>query len=174
VLQLLAMHLIHELSAAVRTRRQEIGISQAHLAKMAGVSRATIIQLEGATIKDLSFSRTAAVLNAIGLGLSISPAHPRLAPEKPRRWSPVEIAARTGSTSYRHVLDPSSLCEALRTGVAPTQFCAHVHALLDEAPLLARVVEQMHADTGMTRGQLWANMRAMARQLSSRREIWAP
>lgn len=39
------MHAIHELSQAVRTRRQEIGLSQQRLATLAGLSRATIVQL---------------------------------------------------------------------------------------------------------------------------------
>jgi DNA-binding XRE family transcriptional regulator len=63
------MYAIHELSQTVRTRRQEIGLSQQRLATLAGLSRATIVQREGGTLKDLSFTRTA-LLEVLRLGLT--------------------------------------------------------------------------------------------------------
>ena len=138
------MYAIHELSQAVRTRRQEIGLSQQRLATLAGLSRATIVQLEGGTLRDLSFTRTAAVLEVLGLALTIAPAHPRLGPRPVSSTPALEIAGRTASTSYRGNLSAATLGQALRTGEMPAGFEAHVFALVDEAPvaLLARVVEQ--------------------------------
>ena len=169
------MYAIHELSQAVRTRRQEIGLSQQRLATLAGLSRATIVQLEGGALKDLSFTRTASVLEVLGLGLTIGPAHPRLGPRPVSSTLPLELAARTASTSYRGHLTAATLGEALRTGEMPAVFEAHVHALVDEAPvaLLARVVEQMYAKAGMAREAVWATLRGWARELKSRRGLWS-
>jgi transcriptional regulator with XRE-family HTH domain len=168
------MFAVHELSHSVRTRRKEIGMSQAALAQLAGVSRSTIVQLENATLKDLSFSRTAAVLNAIGLNLVIWPAHPHIGPRSPEYTPPLDIAARTASTSYRTAINSEVLSSVLYAGVVPEDYQAHVHTLLDEAPLalLARVVEQMHAETGMPRDQVWSNMRRLATKAKLRRAIW--
>jgi transcriptional regulator with XRE-family HTH domain len=68
------MFAAHEISQAVRTRRLEIGLSQKAVARLAGLSRATIGQVEGGTIKDLSLTRTATFLDVLGLGLMITPA----------------------------------------------------------------------------------------------------
>ena len=38
--------------------------------------------------------------------------------------------------------------------------------------MLAKAVEQVHADSGVARGEVWANMRGMARQLKSTRDLW--
>ncbi|WP_022983007.1 helix-turn-helix domain-containing protein [Ideonella sp. B508-1] len=169
------MNILHELSQAVRTRRQEMGLSQQALARLAGLSRATIVALEGGTIKDLSITRTAMVLEVLGLGLTVAPAHPRLEPRPTALTPPLELAARTASTSYRGRLTAAELRDVLGTGELPAGLEAYVHALLDEAPmdLLARAVEQMHAEAGLARETVWANMRRLARQLKSRRNLWA-
>ncbi|MFZ4287522.1 helix-turn-helix domain-containing protein [Variovorax sp. HJSM1_2] len=72
------MFSVHELSQAVRTRRLDVGWSQATLARMSGLSRTTINQVERGTMKDLSISRINALLTSLGLSLKISPAHPRV------------------------------------------------------------------------------------------------
>jgi transcriptional regulator with XRE-family HTH domain len=167
------MYASHELSSAVRTRRQEIGLTQKGLAKLAGLSRSTVAEVEAGTIKDLSFTRTAAILSALGLGVTITPAHPRLNP-KVSREKPLEVAARTASTSYAGVVPAEFVSDALVQGQVPEQYRAHIHALLDEAPiaLLARAVEQIHQESNAPREKVWSNMRRMARQLKSHRELW--
>ena len=168
------MYAARELSQAVRTRRTEIGLSQTALAKMAGLSLSTIVQIENATIKDLSLSRTAAVLNAIGLELIIWPAHPRLDAHAAELKPPLEIAARLARGSLRRALSPVEVSVALVTAIVPAGFKAHFGTLLSEAPLplLALAVEQIHAETGATRDRIWANMRSMAIQLKSTRDFW--
>lgn len=169
----LAIYAAHELKDAVRKRRMEIGLSQTALARLSGLSRATISQVEGGTINDLSFSRTAAMLNVLGLGLTITPAHPRLR-VKDGDYDPIAVAARSASTSYARLLPPEALVEVLRTGRMLRDFEPHIAALLDEAPLalLAKVVEQIHTDWTMPREQIWATMRKLATQSMTTRPIW--
>lgn len=69
------MFAAHEISQAVRTRRLEIGLSQKAVARLAGLSRATIGQVEGGTIKDLSLTRTATFLDVLGLMITPAPQH---------------------------------------------------------------------------------------------------
>jgi len=167
------MYAAHEISNAVRTRRQEIGLTQRGLAKLSGLSRSTVAEVEAGTIKDLSFTRTAAILAALGLGVTITPPHPRLNP-KVAREKPLDVAARTASTSYVGVMPSELLSEALLHGHVPPQYQAHVHALLDEAPLalLARAVEQVHQESNTPRAKVWNNMRQLAKQTKSRRDLW--
>lgn len=170
---LLRMYAAHELSQAVRTRRREIGLSQKALARMAGLSRTTVIQVEGGTIKDLSLTRTAAILEVLGLGLTISPAHPRLHPVA-SRVKPLELAARTASVSYARPLTTDALGQALVSGEVELPYEPHVATLLEEAPvsLLANAVEQIHTDFGVSRETVWANMRHLAMRFKTVRELW--
>ena len=164
----------HELSHAVRTRRQDIGLSLERLAALTGMSAEQIASVESGAIDDLGFNQAVVLLEALGLGLVVSPAHPRPRKQMPGE-SPLVLAARTASTSYVGLIPPESVADALLTGRVPSDYWAHMHALLDEAPiaLLARAVEQVHVDSNLAREELWANMRKMARLLKSRRAIWS-
>lgn len=167
------MYAAHELSQAVRTRRREMGLSQKELASLSGLSRATVVQVERGTIKDLGLNRTVAMLHALGLGLTITQAHPRLHLDRTDA-TPLDLAARTASVSYAHSVSPTILGAALRTGEVPAEFEPHVCALLEEAPvsMLAKAVEQVHIQWDVPREQVWANMRHMAGNFKATRTLW--
>lgn len=168
------MFTLTELSAAVRARRSDMGLTQGTLAKRSGLSRATVNQVENGTIQDLSINRAAKLLAALGLSMTISP--PRLNRGGPaiQKRDALEIAALTASVSYRSTMTADQLRDALATGVVTGNFVPHVNALLEEAPisLLASVVEQLHLECGLERPQVWRQMREMARHLKSNRELW--
>lgn len=165
-----------ELSSAVRIRRSDIGLTQTALATLSGLSRATVNQVEKGTIKDLSLTRTARLLEALGLSMAIATPRPRAASNarEKAKSEALDIAARTASVSYRTPISPGQLREALTSGLPAPAFLPHVHALLDEAPvsLLASVVEQLHRETGLERAQMWKRMRTLAHTLKSSREFW--
>ncbi|AKJ27557.1 regulatory protein [Caldimonas brevitalea] len=151
-----------------------MGLTQTRLAQLSGLSRATINQIENGSIKDLSLTRTARLLEVLGLSINISPARPQ-PPESAREKTPASIlASRTASVSYRDDLPPDVLKASLLTGQVPSEFVPHLNALLEDASviLLSRVVDELNAECGVERAQIWANMRSMARKLGSRRDIW--
>lgn len=78
------------------------------------------------------------------------------------------------SVSYKGVLDSAALGSAMISATFPPGLTAYMAAFLDEVPvsLLARVVEQVHVESGMARQALWANMRHMALDLKSTRKLW--
>lgn len=100
-----------------------------------------------------------------------------LALQKPHlsRGSPLEIAARTASTSYKDILPVEVLVTTLRLGVIPKDWAANIRTLPDEAPLvlLLRVAEHMNITFNMSHEAVWANMRSMALELRSTREFWS-
>jgi len=100
------------------------------------------------------------------------PALAQLATRSARRPA-LDLAAQSASTSYRTDLPPKVLGDALRTGAMPAGFEPHIGALLDEAPMsmLAKAVEQIHADDGMPQDLVWANMRSLASLLKLTREL---
>src|SRR5262245_32045264 len=115
---------IHELGIAVRTRRSDMGLTQMALATLSGLSRATVNQVETGTINDLSLTRAARLLEALGLSMAI--ATPRPGPQNrglPKQKSDaLDIAARTASVSFRTPVNAADLREALRTGTLASAF----------------------------------------------------
>lgn len=150
-----------------------MGLTQSRVARLSGLSRATINQIENGSIKDLSVTRTARLLDALGLTLTISPARFERS-ERPGRTPTLILAARSASVSYRDELPPEVLKGALLTGQIPPQFAPHLNAFLEDASvrLLSGVVEQLNAECGVDRAHVWSHMRSMARKLGSRRDIW--
>jgi transcriptional regulator with XRE-family HTH domain len=163
------MSTLAELSSVVRTRRADMGLTQAALARLSGLSRATVNQLEAASLQDLSLVRVSRLLGVLGLSVTV-------APQSTAGKTPaLELAARSASVSYRQPLTAAVLRAALLQGRVSAAFQPHVATLLDEVSpaLLAAVVEQLHAQEGVPRAEIWAQMRELARGFKSARGLWA-
>jgi len=160
------MHLT-EIGAAVRDRREALGLSQQGLAKLAGLSRATINQLERGALKDLGVAKLARVLGLLGLTLDAKRA--RSAPRG--LW----MASRAVSVSYRRALDADSLARALASGEIPAGLQPHLAALLDEAPLplVVRAVEEAAHQERVPPKRIWRHLARWASELRSPRRVWA-
>jgi transcriptional regulator with XRE-family HTH domain len=168
------MFAVAELSQAVRSRRADIGLTQTDLARLSGLSRATVNQLENGTIKDLSLTRTAKLLSALGLSITISPARPKRLSRGSKPHLPAIVqAAQSASVSYRRPLPPDTLEEAIATAEVPHGYAPHLNAFLEDASasLLADVVEEVHRKRGIERKNLWSGFRSLAKTLGSRREL---
>lgn len=163
-----------EVSHAVRARRRDMGLTQAAVATLSGLSRATVNQLEAGTIRDLSLGRASRLLDALGLSIQVSSDRLARGGQGRAKSPPLELAARTASVSYRYGMTAVELREALLTGRFPDAILPHVGTMLDEAPLslLAKVVEQLHAEEGRDRADTWKTLREWARQLKSPRKVW--
>lgn len=168
------MSAILELSSAVRTRRSDMGLTQTALAKLSGLSRATVNQVENGTIHDLSLTRAAKLLATLGLSVTFTVPRPKNALHTRSKSSALDLAARTASVSYRVSITADQLREVLTTDALPRDLLPHIHTLLEEAPvsLLASVVEELHETLGVERVQVWQRMRALARRLKSGRALW--
>lgn len=151
----------------VKQRRQILGLSQARLARMSGLSRATINQLETGTIVDLGAAKLIAMLDLLGLTLD--------AAERPQRDNALALASRTASVSYKEVLTPEALTDALVGGQLPASITAHVATLLDEAPLplIVGAVDEVARHTHCPAKTLWKHLLQWAHDLQSPRTVWA-
>jgi transcriptional regulator with XRE-family HTH domain len=165
------MSTLTEISSAVRERRTEIGLTQTRLAQLAGLSRATINELEKGSISNISVTLAERVLNTLGLSLGV--ARQGKVPA-PARFSALKKAAMTASVSFRSELPETQLARILRGNDPPDEFLPHIRNLLDEAPisLLASVAGELEKTQGIPRQETWSVMRSLAKQLSCTREIW--
>ena len=116
-----------ETGRIIQAARAEAGLSQGQLAKFAGLSRVTVNQLENGNLEEIGYTKLMAILSVLGLDMQMQPAR--------GMQSAPEIAARSISTSYRHIVSPESLARILRSGAVPSDYRAHLSTLLDETPL---------------------------------------
>jgi transcriptional regulator with XRE-family HTH domain len=151
----------------VHHRRQVLGLSQSRLAKLSGLSRATINQLETGALVDLGASKLIGLLDLLGLHLD---AH-----ERPQRHDALRLATQTASVSYRQVLKPQDLAAALVAGQLPAQWKPQVATLLDEAPLslIVGAVEEVASQSSCPTKTLWKHLMKWAHELKSPRQVWA-
>jgi transcriptional regulator with XRE-family HTH domain len=151
----------------VRQRRQVLGLSQTKLAKLSGISRATINQLEAGTINNLGVVKLMGLLDL--LGVQLTPAEPR------RPSSALKLLSQTASVSYKNDLAPSALAAALVDGQLPAAITPQVATLLDEAPLplIVATVEEVAASSHRPAKILWKHLIQWAHELHSPRAEWA-
>src|SRR5690242_14394845 len=96
------------LGAQIRERRKELGLTQARLAAMTQLSRASINALESGTT-DLGLAKVLKIAEVLGMDLCFTePAAGKL------RW--LETAAASASVSYRKSLPPAVIARAAKTG----------------------------------------------------------
>jgi transcriptional regulator with XRE-family HTH domain len=156
-----------EIGTAVRNRRVALGLSQQALARLAGLSRATINQLERGALTDLGVAKLVKVLGLLGLDID--------ARRGPRPARGLLMASRTASVSYRRALDAGALARALASGEIPPGMEPHFAVLLDEAPLpvVVMAVEEAARRQRVPPKRIWQNLARWAAELRSPRQVWA-
>lgn len=158
---------LRRIGLRVRERRQSVGLSQERLARLSGLSRATINQLETGTLVELGVNKLALLLGLLGLRLEAGPHVSR----RRALW----MAARTASVSYRTPLDVCGLTNALASGDLPESLLPQVSTLLDEAPLslLVSAVEEAARTSRVPPRRIWRHLVRWAGELNSPRAAWA-
>ena len=158
---------LNEIGQRIRERREVLGLSQDRLAKLCGLSRVTINQLENAAVEDLGVIKLLNLLDLLGLTLS--------AEVKPQLGNALRMASRTASVSYKTALTPSELSRAMAYGVLSAAITPHVATLLDEAPLpiLISAVEEVSSEQHIPTKAIWRHLIHWAHELKSTRKAWA-
>lgn len=166
------MAILQELSTLVKRHRTEMGLSQERLAELAGLSRATINELESGKIGNLSLTRAERLANTLGLGLGVTGSR---RPKEERSRSALEAAVASANVSYAEPFPAEALKRTLVTGVMPPKYMPHLRAVLDEAPLsvLSAVAAELEEDDGPPRKATWQRMRQLAAGLACTRGIWS-
>lgn len=156
-----------ELGHIIHDRREALGLSQDRLAKLGGLSRATINQLENGTLVDLGAAKLIGLLNLVGIELGAEP--------RPPRANALTLLSQTASVSYKSALEPATLAKALIEGELPRHITPHVATLLDEAPLplILAAVEQVAKRSNTPPKTLWKHLVNWAHELHSPRAVWA-
>jgi transcriptional regulator with XRE-family HTH domain len=135
-------------------------MTQAQLAAAVGLSRNTLNRLEAGLFPDLGFRKAGAILEKLGMELTVKRA-------KKAQQAPdfVRMACISAGVSFRKQLTPDELVHALLSGNPTPGKEAHFIVLLEEAPaaLLKGLVEQVGA--WVKPGKVERNLKNMAAQL---------
>ena len=156
-----------DIGQLVHARRTALGLSQARLATMSGLSRATINQLETGSLVDLGAAKLIALLYLIGINLD--------AGTRKGHQHALQSVSQSASVSYKSVLDPAALAAAMVDGALPERLLPHIATLLDEAPLslIVAAVEEVATASSMSPKLLWKHLFHWAKHLHSPRGVWA-
>jgi transcriptional regulator with XRE-family HTH domain len=159
---------LKDLAPLVLARREALGLSQDRLAKLCGLSRATVNQLENGTLVDLGAAKLLALLSLLSIELDAKTT-------QPKSHHALALLSQTASVSYRQALKPAELSQALVEGTLPAAITPHIATLLDEAPLplILRAVEQVARQTDTPPKMLWKHLVQWAQVLQSPRAVWA-
>ena len=150
------------LGPVIRQARKAKSLTQAQLARRAGVARTTLNQLENGVFPDIGVRKLATILELVGQSLTVLPAAGgRSKPDY------VRMACTSASTSFREPLRPDELVRILLTGKVPAARRPHLRVILDElpAPVLEGVVRQVEAWS--SREKVLANLAKIARALGT-------
>jgi transcriptional regulator with XRE-family HTH domain len=152
---------------SVLKRRQELGWTQTSLARLAGVSRATVNGLERGSLSNLSLARLGRLLEVLGLRLQWEP-------QKYLGDRMLLMAAQMCSVSYAKTIPPDVLAAALTSGDLPEAYKAHLITLVDEVPLqvIAGAAQAACRNAGVSPAKVWKNLGAWARSFQSPRLEW--
>ena len=154
-----------EIGRRVGERRTALQLTQAQLARLAGLSRLTINQLEAGKLKDLGAAKLIALLHLLSLSLDVQDARPHRGLLK---------ASVSANVSYQHELTPMQLAEVLVSGELPSELEAPVSTLLDETPLpvVIQAVEEAATTHDVPPKQIWKHLAVWSRNLHLYRQVW--
>ncbi len=157
---------LREVGMHVHEKRKEFGISQAQLAKLAGLSRTTVNQLETGVLEDLGYTKLNHVMGLLGMSFDAS--------DRVKKSPALTTAARAASTSYTKLLNAETLKHILQSGVVPEDFKPHMMTLLDETPvpLVLSAIREASVETNTPAKTVMKHVAAMAKSLHAHRAVW--
>jgi transcriptional regulator with XRE-family HTH domain len=163
-------NIINDLCGRVAQRLREMGITQARLSELSGLSRATIASIEGMSIKELGLGRAQTLLGILGLQLYMGSVENKGA----HMGTALERCLVIANRRQRLNMDADKLGRALTDGVQLLDYGLHSKTVLEntEIGLLAEMVEELHEHHGLEKSSAWKKIRALAGQVKASCPYW--
>lgn len=161
---------IAQIGTSIKQARLTSGLSQAELARLASISRATLNALESGKLNELGISKILNLLNVLGLQVQMTDiSGTRSFPDEA-----IIKVTKSANVSYRNTLSPAMLENALCSGSIPQGFEAQLLYLIDEAPesMIMDAIREVARKNQIRPRKVWLNMLNMAEQMHSPRRLW--
>lgn len=157
---------LYEIGQAVAKRRTELDLTQAQLARLAGLSRLTVNQLENGKLTDLGVNKLIPLLGLLGIELMTRP--------RPAQRG-LYKAVIGANVSQKSELTERLLVDALASGQIPAGYDAPFAVILDEVPLpvVVKAAEEAADRSGTPLRSIWKNLAAWSKALHLYRDVWA-
>lgn len=161
---------VAEIGTVIRAYRKASGLSQKELARMGGVSRATLNYLESGRDIEIGASRLLALLSVLGVPFrvpaGVDAAHDDAVVERAGK----RIVGKGRRQLARHVVT-----EALLSGKVPDGYQGQIIEFLESAPeeVVLAAVRSAAARSGQGPRAIWKNARTLAKTVGSNRPIWS-
>lgn len=160
---------VSQLGSLVRAQRKACGLSQKDVARLAGLSRATVNYLENDPDVDIGVVKLLSVLKILGIAVTVTPRQPAEDLDLID-----EALARLGKGSKANAMSRNALVEAVVTGRPPIErrgALAQVLAGASAAVLVATI--RVAAATGeVSAKEAWRNLHALAAALDVTGPAW--
>lgn len=158
-----------QLGMTIRGARVASGISQAQLARMVGVSRATINYAEQGR-SAIGADTLLRILRPLGLGIT-STHFQRVNDDAPA----IDFLAASSSVSFKESIPPDEVQRALLSGQLEVHWIPHIATIIDEASdaLLLRAVREVSLNKSVPASSLWRNLKSLALAVNSPNPRWA-
>jgi transcriptional regulator with XRE-family HTH domain len=156
---------LYEIGQSVARRRAELDLTQAQLAKLSGLSRFTVNQLETGKVKDLGINKLIPLLTVLGIELTASP--------RPEQKGLIR-ASVGANVSYKGKLTEARLARAFATGNIPAGYEPQVSVILDEVPVpvVVKAVEEAARSSGVAHKKIWKNLATWSKDLHLYCRVW--
>ncbi|CAG9215838.1 Transcriptional regulator [Paraburkholderia tropica] len=156
---------LYEIGQAVAQRRAELDLTQAQLAKLAGLSRVTVNQFEAGKVNDLGVNKLIPLLSVLGLELAALPRSEQRGLHK---------ATVSANVSYKGHLTERTLAKALASGKIPEGYESQISTILDEVPVpvVVKAVEEAARSSGTPTRQIWKTLATWSKDLHLYRGVW--
>ena len=156
-----------ELGSSIQNARLAAGLTQADLAAIVGVSRATVNYLENGRA-DIGIESLLRMLEVLDLSINLVTRDPR------RDQGATALAAKSAGVSYRDPLPTSALRNVMLTGEIDPRFVGQIAHVIDELPteMLLRGVRETARTSDRPVKALWKNLRTAAKLTRSPQQRW--
>jgi transcriptional regulator with XRE-family HTH domain len=157
---------LHEIGPAIECRRIELGLTQERLAKLAKLSRSTIVHLEKGSLKDLGATKLFTLLGVLGMDFDLQ--------RNKKSKHALENISQTVSVSYKEKLKSVDLANSLASGKLPDALLPHVATMLDEAPvpMIVQAVEEVAQVKNISPKVIWKHINQWSHDIASPRKVW--
>lgn len=161
---------LSQLGPLVRAQRKACGLSQKDVARLAGLSRATINYLENDPDFDIGAVKLLAVLKILGIAITVEPRQPA----EDLDFIDASLA-KLGKASKGDAITREALVEAIVTGRPPLERRAALAHVLAEAPagVLVAAVRLATSTGDVGAKDAWRHLRGLANALEVTGGLWA-